>query len=166
MGFERLVRAVQGKSSNYDTDVFMPIIERIAQITGVPYGKSEPTDIAIRVLADHIRAIVFTINDGQLPSNNGAGYVVRRILRRAVRYAFSTLQYKQPILFQLVPTVAAQFTDIFPEVQANQSFLQRVILEEENSSSAHLRKRFAQSSPNRRATQSPKQHTYRRQYGV
>jgi len=133
MGFERLVRAVQGKSSNYDTDVFMPIIERIAQITGVPYGKSEPTDIAIRVLADHIRAIVFTINDGQLPSNNGAGYVVRRILRRAVRYAFSTLQYKQPILFQLVPTVAAQFTDIFPEVQANQSFLQRVILEEENS---------------------------------
>jgi alanyl-tRNA synthetase len=133
MGFERLVRAKQNKSSNYDTDVFMPIIDQISAITGVAYGNEERNDIAIRVLADHIRSIIFTINDGQLPSNNAAGYVVRRILRRAVRYSFSTLNYKQPILFQLVPTVVAQFVELFPELRGNQAFIQRVILEEENS---------------------------------
>lgn len=133
MGFERLVRAIQNKSSNYDTDVFTPIIAHISQITGVQYGISETNDIAIRVIADHIRAIMFTINDGQLPSNNAAGYVVRRILRRAVRYSFSSLNYKQPILFQLIPTVVAQFSHIFPELQSSQAFIQRVILEEENA---------------------------------
>lgn len=133
MGFERLVRAVQGKTSNYDTDLFMPLLQNIEQITGLEYGSTERTDIAMRVVADHIRSIIFTIADGQMPSNNGAGYVVRRILRRAVRYAFSTLQYKKPLLCQLVPLVAEQFADIFPELQSQQQFIQRVIVEEENS---------------------------------
>lgn len=133
MGFERLCMALQEKHSNYDTDVFMPIIKKISQLTENPYGKTEKIDIAIRVISDHIRAIVFTINDGQLPANTGAGYVVRRILRRAVRYAYSYLNYKQPLLHQLVGTLLAQFADFYPELKKNKSFIEEVILEEEAS---------------------------------
>jgi alanyl-tRNA synthetase len=133
MGFERLVRAIQGKSSNYDTDVFTPSIEFICKKSGVEYGKSEQTDIAIRVIADHIRAISFVIADGQLPSNAKAGYVVRRILRRAVRYGYTFLNFKEPFLNTLLPLIADQFAGVFPELKAQQDFVQKVILEEENS---------------------------------
>ena len=134
MGFERLVRAVQNKQSNYDTDVFTGTIAAIEKITGITYdfGTSKPA-VAFRVLADHIRAISFTIADGQLPSNTGAGYVIRRILRRAVRYYFSYLNYKQPLLHQLVPILAQQFATVFSELQAQQAFVQKVILEEEDA---------------------------------
>ncbi|MCU0430866.1 MAG: alanine--tRNA ligase [Cytophagaceae bacterium] len=133
MGFERLVRAIQGKSSNYDTDVFTPSIDFISKKSGVAYGASEKTDIAIRVISDHIRAISFVIADGQLPSNAKAGYVVRRILRRAVRYGYTFLQLKEPFLNTLIPLVADQFANVFPELKAQQDFVQKVILEEENS---------------------------------
>ena len=134
MGFERLVRVLQQKSSNYDTDVFSGTIKKIEAITGQSYKASETNkkDIAFRVLADHIRAISFTISDGQLPSNTGAGYVVRRILRRAVRYYYSYLGYHQPLLFQLLPVIAAQFRDVFPELQQQSEFVGRVIREEED----------------------------------
>lgn len=134
MGLERLVRAIQGKSSNYDTDLFTGTIQVVENITGKKYtfGDSK-ADIAFRVLSDHIRAISFTIADGQLPSNNGAGYVVRRILRRAVRYYFSYLDYKQPLLFQLVDTLAAQFEHVFPELFMQKNFVEKVIREEEKS---------------------------------
>ncbi len=144
MGFERLMMAVSGVKSNYDTDVFQPLIRFIAREVGVAYHgtapakatdqpatENEKTDIAIRVIADHIRTIAFTIADGQLPSNVKAGYVIRRILRRAVRYAFSSLNQKQPFLFKLVPVLAEQMRDIFPELQAQTAFVQRVIEEEE-----------------------------------
>jgi len=144
MGFERLMMAVSGVKSNYDTDVFQPLIQFIAKEAGVAYHGTSPatvndqpatenerTDIAIRVLADHIRAIAFTIADGQLPSNVKAGYVIRRILRRAVRYAFSSLNQKQPFLYKLVPVLADQMAGIFPELKAQQAFVQRVIEEEE-----------------------------------
>ncbi len=133
MGFERLVRVVQGKSSNYDTDVFQPIIGYIAQKAGVTYGTDEKTDIAMRVLADHIRAISFTIADGQLPSNNKAGYVIRRILRRAVRYAYTFLHFKEPFLHELVPLLAKQFEGVFDELTSQREFVQKVVLEEEQS---------------------------------
>ena len=135
MGFERLVRVLQEKNSNYDTDVFTGTIEKIEEITGKKYNGSETDkkDIAFRVLADHIRAISFTIADGQLPSNTGAGYVIRRILRRAVRYYYSYLDYKQPLLFQLVPVLAKQFEDVFPELQQQEDFVTRVIKEEEEA---------------------------------
>ena len=143
MGFERLMMAVSGVKSNYDTDVFQPLIQFIAKEAGVEYGGTTPnnqqaalsnqqkTDIAIRVLADHVRAIAFTIADGQLPSNVKAGYVIRRILRRAVRYAFSYLNQKQPFLYKLVPTLADQMAGIFPELKAQQAFVMRVMEEEE-----------------------------------
>lgn len=144
MGFERLMMAVSGVKSNYDTDVFQPLIQFIAKEAGVQYHGTSPatvtdlpatenekTDIAIRVLADHIRAIAFTIADGQLPSNVKAGYVIRRILRRAVRYAFSSLNQKQPFLYKLVPVLADQMAGIFPELKAQQAFVTRVIEEEE-----------------------------------
>jgi alanyl-tRNA synthetase len=144
MGFERLMMAVSGVKSNYDTDVFQPLIQFIAKEAGVQYHGTSPatvtdlpateeekTDIAIRVLADHIRAIAFTIADGQLPSNVKAGYVIRRILRRAVRYAFSSLNQKQPFLYKLVPVLADQMASIFPELKAQQAFVTRVIEEEE-----------------------------------
>lgn len=131
MGFERLCMAVQGKRSNYDTDVFQPLIQFVAGQAGVTYGENEKTDIAIRVLADHIRAIAFAIADGQLPANNKAGYVIRRILRRAVRYAFTFLNFKKPFLYQMVPVLADQLLGIFPELKAQQAFVQRVIEEEE-----------------------------------
>jgi alanyl-tRNA synthetase len=135
MGFERLVRVVQNKNSNYDTDVFTGTISEIEGITSVRYGATEDrkSDIAFRVLADHIRAISFTITDGQLPSNTGAGYVIRRILRRAVRYYYSYLNYQQPLLFQLVPIIATQFEDVFPELKSGEAFVARVIREEEEA---------------------------------
>ena len=133
MGFERLVRVIQGKSSNYDTDVFTPTIELTEKITGLKYDFSDSKQaVAFRVLADHIRAISFTIADGQLPASNGAGYVIRRILRRAVRYYFSFLNYKQPLLHQLVPLLADQFANVFPELKSQEEFVKKVILEEEN----------------------------------
>lgn len=132
MGFERLVRVLQKKESNYDTDVFTGTIKTIEELTGKTYsgGDSKP-DIAFRVLSDHIRAIAFTIADGQLPSNTGAGYVIRRILRRAVRYYYSHLNTHQPLLFKLVPVISEQFKDIFPELKKQEDFIIKVIKEEE-----------------------------------
>ncbi|MBS1616389.1 MAG: alanine--tRNA ligase [Bacteroidetes bacterium] len=135
MGFERLVRVLQGKQSNYDTDVFSGSIAAIARITGRSYPApgDAASDIAFRVLADHIRAIAFSISDGQLPANTGAGYVIRRILRRAVRYYYSCLDYRQPLLFQLVPVVSAQFEAVFPELKQQEDFVSRVVREEEEA---------------------------------
>lgn len=133
MGFERLVRAIQGKTSNYDTDVFQPMIQFIAERAGTSYGADEKTDIAMRVLSDHIRAVSFAIADGQLPSNNKAGYVIRRILRRAVRYAYTFLGFKTPFINELVPLLAKQFEGVFDELIQQQSFVQKVVLEEEVS---------------------------------
>jgi alanyl-tRNA synthetase len=133
MGFERLVRVLQEKESNYDTDVFQPLIQFIATKAGKVYGADEKSDIAMRVMADHVRAISFVIADGQLPANNKAGYVIRRILRRAVRYAYTFLDFKEPFLNQLVPVLASQFTGVFDELGSQQEFVQKVILEEEVS---------------------------------
>ena len=134
MGFERLVRVIQGKQSNYDTDVFSGTISKTAQIVNKIYKADDSKEsVAFRVLADHIRAISFTIADGQLPSNTGAGYVIRRILRRAVRYYYSYLNYKQPLLHQLLPIIATQFEDVFPELKAQESFVAKVIKEEEEA---------------------------------
>lgn len=133
MGFERLCMAMQGKVSNYDTDVFTPTINFIVKASGIAYGKNEKTDIAMRVIADHIRAISFAVSDGQLPSNNKAGYVIRRILRRAVRYAFTFLNIKEPFLYKLVDIISLQFKDVFPELNAQHDFVARVIQEEELS---------------------------------
>ncbi len=131
MGFERLAMAVQKKQSNYDTDVFQPTIQAIAKKAGVDYGKDEKIDIAIRVISDHIRAISFTIADGQLPGNAKAGYVIRRILRRAVRYGYTFLNFKEPFLTELVPLLADQFKEVFPELDAQRAFVGKVIKEEE-----------------------------------
>lgn len=134
MGFERLVRVLQQKQSNYDTDVFSGTINAVESITGKKYSAGDDkTSIAFRVLADHIRAISFTIADGQLPSNTGAGYVIRRILRRAVRYYYSYLDYKKPLLNQLLPVIAEQFADVFPELFQQVDFVGKVIKEEEES---------------------------------
>jgi alanyl-tRNA synthetase len=134
MGFERLVRVIQGKQSNYDTDVFTGTIAATEKITGKKYDYSDSKEaIAFRVLADHIRAIAFTIADGQLPANNGAGYVIRRILRRAVRYYYSYLDYKQPLLFQLLPILADQFSTVFPELKKQLDFVSKVVKEEEDA---------------------------------
>ena len=134
MGFERLVRVLQGKQSNYDTDVFTGTIAAIETITGKKYDFSDSkAAIAFRVLSDHIRAISFTIADGQLPSNTGAGYVIRRILRRAVRYYYSYLDYKQPLLHQLLPVIATQFETVFPELKKQEDFVAKVVREEEQA---------------------------------
>lgn len=134
MGFERLVRVIQGKQSNYDTDVFTGTIAATEKITGKKYDHSDSKEaVAFRVLADHIRAIAFTIADGQLPANNGAGYVIRRILRRAVRYYYSYLDYKQPLLFQLLPLLADQFSNVFPELKKQLDFVSKVVKEEEDA---------------------------------
>jgi len=134
MGFERLVRVIQGKQSNYDTDVFTGTIDAIAAITHKKYDQSDSKEaIAFRVIADHIRAIAFTIADGQLPANTGAGYVIRRILRRAVRYYYSHLNYKQPLLFQLLPVLAKQFEQVFPELSLQLEFVTKVVREEEDA---------------------------------
>jgi alanyl-tRNA synthetase len=134
MGFERLVRVIQGKKSNYDTDVFIVTIAETEKITGkkYDYGDSRPA-IAFRVIADHVRAIAFAIADGQLPSNTGAGYVIRRILRRAVRYYYSALEYKHPLLYKLVPLIAKQFENVFPELHQQSDFVTRVVREEEDA---------------------------------
>ncbi len=134
MGLERLVRVLQGKQSNYDTDLFTNTIGHIAQITGKTYGYTDSKpDVAFRVLSDHIRAIAFTIADGQLPSNTGAGYVIRRILRRAVRYYYSYLEYKQPLLHQLMPVLAKQFEHVFPELLQQLELVSKVVKEEEEA---------------------------------
>ncbi len=134
MGFERLVRVLQNKQSNYDTDVFTGTIAEIEKITNKKYDYSDSKEaVAFRVLSDHIRAISFTIADGQLPSNTGAGYVIRRILRRAVRYYYSYLDYKQPFLFQLIPIIAKQFENVFPELNQQKDFVTKVIKEEEDA---------------------------------
>lgn len=131
MGFERLVRAIQNKSSNYDTDVFTPFIQAVETKAGKKYGEDEKIDIAVRVIVDHIRAIAFTIADGQLPSNNKAGYVIRRILRRAVRYGYTFLGFQEPFLYELVPLLSQHFGDIYPEVPSQEDFISKVIYEEE-----------------------------------
>ncbi len=133
MGFERLCMVLQGKQSNYDTDVFMPIIERIEKITRHQYGKQEKTDIAMRVIADHLRAVTFATADGQRPSNTGAGYVIRRILRRAVRYAYTHLDYKEPILHQLLEVLVEQFVELFPDLEKQYDSIAQTILAEEKS---------------------------------
>ena len=134
MGFERLVRVIQNKTSNYDTDVFTGTIEAIEKISNKKYDYSDSKEaVAFRVIADHIRAISFTIADGQLPSNIGAGYVIRRILRRAVRYYYSYLDYKQPLLHQLLPVIAKQFENVFPELTQQLDFVSKVVKEEEDA---------------------------------
>ncbi len=133
MGFERLCMAIQGKYSNYDTDLFRPLIDQVAVRADVTYGENDQTDIALRVIADHIRAITFAIADGQLPSNNGAGYVIRRILRRAVRYGYTFLNFHEPFMYSLVPVLVNQFSDVFPEVEAQSEFITQVIKKEEES---------------------------------
>ena len=133
MGFERLAMAIQGKQSNYDTDVFQPMIQWIAKRANIEYGKDKMQDVSTRVIADHIRAICFTIADGQLPSNTGAGYVIRRILRRAVRYGYTYLNFSEPFLTEMVPLLADQFAETFPELSQQQEFVAKVIREEELS---------------------------------
>jgi len=145
MGFERLCMAIQKKTSNYDTDVFRPLIDFIALHANVKYGDASPSpgergqggevkkEVAIRVMADHIRAVSFAISDGQLPSNTGAGYVIRRILRRAVRYGFSYLNFKEPFMYRLVPLLSLQLKDVFPELHKQEDYVTRVVHEEEVS---------------------------------
>lgn len=133
MGFERLCMAVQGKYSNYDTDVFQPIISKIGELSGFDYGKEKEIDIAMRVIADHIRTIAFSIADGQLPSNEKAGYVIRRILRRAVRYAFTFLNQKSPFLFKLIPNLIEVMGEQYPEISKQKDLIMKVTEEEETS---------------------------------
>ncbi|MFD2588366.1 alanine--tRNA ligase [Croceitalea marina] len=133
MGFERLCMVLQGVQSNYDTDVFTPLIREIETITNHKYGKDEQTDIAIRVIADHIRAVAFSIADGQLPSNTGAGYVIRRILRRAIRYGFTFLDTKKPFMYRLVKVLGESMGKAFPELKEQYQLIENVVKEEENS---------------------------------
>ena len=133
MGFERLVRALQGKHSNYDTDIFQPIIHEIERLSGLKYGDKEETDVAMRVIADHIRAVSFSIADGQLPSNAKAGYVIRRILRRAVRYAYTFLGQKEAFLYKLLPVLTREMGDSYPELVAQQTLISKVMKEEEDA---------------------------------
>ncbi len=133
MGFERLCMVLQDKKSNYDTDVFTPLIGEIEKITGTKYGNSEEANIAMRVIADHVRAVAFSIADGQLPSNTGAGYVIRRILRRAIRYGFTFLNTKEPFIYKLVPVLTEQMGGTFPELKSQKTLMENVIREEEAS---------------------------------
>jgi alanyl-tRNA synthetase len=133
MGFERLCMAIQKKTSNYDTDVFTPLLDFISDASGVKYKQSEKTDIAMRVIADHVRAVSFAICDGQLPSNTGAGYVIRRILRRAVRYGFTFLNFKEPFIYKLVAVLSNQLKDVFTELKSQEDYVSKVIFEEETS---------------------------------
>lgn len=133
MGFERLCMVLQGKHSSYDTDVFAPTISKLSEVTGKTYGLQKEIDIAFRVIVDHLRAITFTIADGQLPSNTGAGYVIRRILRRAVRYYYNFLDREEPTLVLLLDTLVDQFKHVFPEVEKQQDFIAKLIEEEEKS---------------------------------
>lgn len=133
MGFERLCMIVQGKKSNYDTDIFTPLIRKVSEITGISYGNKPETDTAMRVLADHLRAVAFSIADGQLPTNVKAGYVIRRILRRAVRYAYTFLLRKEPVLYILVPELVKTMGESYPELKSQQSLIEKVIREEESA---------------------------------
>ena len=133
MGFERLTMVIQNKKSNYDTDIFQPIIQEISKIANIKYGDNQKSDIAMRVIADHIRAIAFAIADGQLPSNNKAGYVIRRILRRAVRYGFTFLNLKEPFLNELVPALVQTMGEFFPDIKSQQEIIRKVITEEEQA---------------------------------
>ena len=133
MGFERLCMAVQGKTSNYDTDVFTPILKTIETLTSTQYGKDEKKDIAMRVIADHVRTIAFSITDGQLPSNAKAGYVIRRILRRAVRYGYTFLGQKQAFMYKLIPALIDSMGDAYPELESQKELIEKVIKEEEVS---------------------------------
>ena len=133
MGFERLCMAMQGKTSNYDTDVFQPMIKAIAAMAGTEYGKDNQQDVAMRVIADHIRTIAFSITDGQLPSNAKAGYVIRRILRRAVRYGYTFLGQKQAFMYKLLPVLIDNMGEAYPELKAQQALIEKVIKEEEDS---------------------------------
>ena len=133
MGFERLCMVLQGVQSNYDTDVFTPIIREIEAISGKDYGKDNEIDIAIRVISDHVRAVAFAIADGQLPSNNGAGYVIRRILRRAIRYGFTFLNKQEPFIFRLVEILSQKMGEAFPEIKTQKQLIENVIKEEEHS---------------------------------
>ncbi len=133
MGFERLTMVLQGKKSNYDTDIFQDIIQKIAGISGISYGADKNSDVAMRVVADHLRAIVFAIADGQLPSNVKAGYVIRRILRRAVRYGYTFLGMHEPFMHMLIPVLVSKMSDVFNEIKAQQDLISKVILEEESA---------------------------------
>ena len=133
MGFERLVRALQGKHSNYDTDVFQPIIKEIERLSGKKYGAAEETDVAMRVIADHLRAVAFSIADGQLPGNAKAGYVIRRILRRAVRYAYTFLDQKEAFVYKLLPVLIQEMGPSYPELPGQRELIGKVIKEEEDS---------------------------------
>ena len=133
MGFERLVRAIQGKNSNYDTDIFQPFIKEISRLSGKEYGKTEDVDVAMRVISDHLRAVAFSIADGQLPGNAKAGYVIRRILRRAVRYAYTFLDQKESFIYKLLPVLVEEMGDAYPELPAQRELIGRVIKEEEDS---------------------------------
>lgn len=133
MGFERLVRSLQGKTSNYDTDVFQPVIQEISRLSGMQYGADEKVDVAMRVIADHLRAVAFSIADGQLPGNAKAGYVIRRILRRAVRYAYTFLGQRSAFMFKLLPTFINEMGDAYPELKAQRELIGRVMKEEEDS---------------------------------
>lgn len=133
MGFERLCMAMQGKRSNYDTDVFQPIIQAIANLSGIPYGANEKSDVAMRVIADHVRTIAFAITDGQLPSNAKAGYVIRRILRRAVRYGYTFLGRKEAFMYALLPVLISSMGSAYPELKAQQELIAKVMKEEEDS---------------------------------
>ncbi len=137
LGFERLCMALQNKTSNYDTDIFLPFIQYLEKFTGISYTGSyrhdAHSDIAMRVIVDHLRAVSFTIADGELPSNTGAGYVIRRILRRAVRYGYSFLGRKEPFIYTMVPLLSDRFSHVFPELNAQLDFIQKVIMEEEKS---------------------------------
>ena len=133
MGFERLCMVLQGVKSNYDTDVFKPLISKLERVSNKSYGKDKKTDIAIRVIVDHLRAVSFSIADGQLPSNTGAGYVIRRILRRAIRYGYTFLNQKNPFIYKLVSSLASQFSDAYPELKSQIEIIENVIKEEELS---------------------------------
>src|SRR5690606_13339318 len=128
-----LAMVLQGKQSNYDTDLFQNLIKHLEKVSGFTYGVKEETDIALRVIADHVRAIAFSIADGQLPSNTGAGYVIRRILRRAVRYGYSVLDLKEPFICGLATVLSNEMGDAFPELRSQLSILENVIREEESS---------------------------------
>lgn len=133
MGFERLVRVIQNKKSNYDTDVFTPLINKVAELSGKEYGKEEMVDIAMRVIADHLRAVSFAVADGQLPSNNGAGYVIRRVLRRAVRYGYTFLDFTEPFVYRILPVLVQEMGEQYPELKSQQELVAKVIKEEEAS---------------------------------